>query len=488
MITDLINLPYCFLFIPLIFSGINILQNYKATNTIISISAVSFILMLSFYLIPEILPNTVIQNKIDNNILFLMGEFRIDLSTLLFIILIFFTKLILFMFFDDSMIYTKKLNFFFAIYLINYFAICGILTSNNIFNIYIYTELYSFSLYNLMSDYKQISYTKVAYKYYNYGVLGSIFFMFFIFIVFFTFGSADIDFIMQNLSVVENNYIYNASIFVFLIALSLKFFSFNFYFSGVSKASEIANLLFINILFSDIIIGIYLLYRFIFTLFDVNTIFNIFHMDFLFYFIGSALVIYNAYKVYERKNLLPTIYSFSLIMLGYILILIGLNNQYSFIGIFSFLINHTLIDFLFYIIVALLIYVFKKSDVPVLYSFYNYRYIIYFILLSKLGFPIAFGFNSSWNYILSTIISKNYFLFIPFLVEKVSIILLFNRYYFVFYKEVHDEHIYLSLDNKISMKTNYMLAILIIFLLILFVSFSEGIISNILFDFLSNVR
>ena len=139
MITDLINLPYCFLFIPLIFSGINILQNYKATNTIISISAVSFILMLSFYLIPEILPNTVIQNKIDNNILFLMGEFRIDLSTLLFIILIFFTKLILFMFFDDSMIYTKKLNFFFAIYLINYFAICGILTSNNIFNIYIYT-------------------------------------------------------------------------------------------------------------------------------------------------------------------------------------------------------------------------------------------------------------------------------------------------------------------------------------------------------------
>ena len=240
MITDLINLPYCFLFIPLIFSGINILQNYKATNTIISISAVSFILMLSFYLIPEILPNAVIQNKIDNNILFLMGEFRIDLSTLLFIILIFFTKLILFMFFDDSMIYTKKLNFFFAIYLINYFAICGILTSNNIFNIYIYTELYSFSLYNLMSDYKQISYTKVAYKYYNYGVLGSIFFMFFIFIVFFTFGSADIDFIMQNLSVVENSYIYNASIFVFLIALSLKFFSFNFYFSGVSKASEIA--------------------------------------------------------------------------------------------------------------------------------------------------------------------------------------------------------------------------------------------------------
>lgn len=488
MTTELINLPYCFLFIPLIFSGINILQNYKTTNTIIGIAVVSSILMLSFYLIPEILPNTVIQNKIDNDILFLIGEFRIDLSNLLFIILIFFTKLILFMFFDDNMIYTKKLNFFFAIYLINYFAICGILTSNNIFNIYIYTELYSFSLYNLMSDYKQTNYTKVAYKYYNNGVLGSIFFMFFIFIVFFTFGSADIDYIVQNLSTVGNNYIYNSSIFIFLVALAFKFFSFNFYFSSISKASKIANLLFINILFSDIIIGIYLLYKFIFTLFDVNVIFGIFHVDFLFYLIGSFLIIYNAYKVYDRKNLLPTIYSFSLIMLGYILILIGLNNEYSFVGIFSFLINHILIDFLFYIIVSLLIYVFKKSDVPILYSFYKYRYIIYFILLSKLGFPIAFGFNSAWNYILSTIISKNYFLFIPFLIEKISIILLFNRYYFVFCKENHDEHIYLSLDNQISMKTNYMLAIIIIFLLIVFVSISEGIISNILFNFLSSMR
>ena len=482
----LINLPYCFLFIPLIFSGISILQNYKSTNTIIGIGVVSFILGLGLYLIPEVLPNTVIQNEINDDILFLMGEYRIDLSNLSFIILIFFTKLILFIFFDDTSINTKKLNFFYAIYLINYFAICGILTSNNIFNIYIYTELYSFSLYNLMSDYKDINYTKIAYKYYNGGVMGSIFFMFFIFIVFFTFGSANIDFIKNNLSIVQNNNLYNLSIIIFVVALCFKFFSFNFYFAGISKSSEIANLLFINILFSDIILGIYLLYRFVFSLFDLNVLFNYFYLDIIFYLTGSTLIIYNSYKLFDRKNLLPTTYSFSLITLGYILILFGLNNEYSFVGIFSFLINHTMIDFLFYIIVALLIYVFQKSDIPILYSFYKYRYIIYFIILSKLGFPIAFGFNSSWNFILATVVSKNYLLFIPFLIEKISLIILFNRYYFVFYKENHDEHIYLFLDNKISIKTNYMLAILVIFCLVIFISLFEGIISNILFNFLSN--
>lgn len=485
---NLINLPYCFLFIPLIFSGISILQNYKSTNTIIGISVVSFILGLGLFLVPEVLPNTVIQNEINDNILFLMGEYRIDLSNLSFIILIFFTKLILFMFFDDTIINTKKLNFFYAIYLINYFAICGILTSNNIFNIYIYTELYSFSLYNLMSDYKDSSYTKVAYKYYNSGVIGSIFFMFFTFIVFFIFGSANIDFIKQNLSLVENNNIYNLSIIIFIIGLCFKFFSFNFYFAGVTKASEVANLLFINILFSDIILGIYLMYKFIFSIFNLDILFNQYHFNIILYLIGSILIIYNSYKLFNRKNLLPATYSFSLITLGYILILFGLNNKYSFVGLFSLLINHALVDFLFYIIVALLIYVFKKSDTPILYSFYRYRYVIYIILLSKLGFPIAFGFNSGWSYILSVIISKNYFLFIPFLIEKISVILLFNRYYFVFYKENHDDRTYLFLDNKISIKTNYMLAVLVIFGLIIFISFFEGVISNILFNFISNLR
>ena len=227
---DIINLPYCFLFIPLFFSGLNILQNYKSTNITIGIMVVSFILGLSLFLLPEVLPNYVIKNEIDNNILFLMSEYRLDISNLSFIILIFFTKLILFMFFDDNLINTKKLNFFYAIYLINYFAICGILTSNNIFNIYIYTELYSFSLYNLMSDYKQLNSTKIAYKYYNSGVLGSIFFMFFTFIVFFTFGTPNIDYIANNLDIIRDNYVYNLSLIIFAIVLFFKFFSFNFYF------------------------------------------------------------------------------------------------------------------------------------------------------------------------------------------------------------------------------------------------------------------
>ena len=100
-----------------------------------------------------------------------------------------------------------------------------------------------------------------------------------------------------------------------------------------------------------------------------------------------------------------------------------------------------------------------------------------------MAFPIAFGFNSYWNFVLSVVESKTYYLFVPFIVEKVVMIFLFARYYFVFCKEAKGESSYIELENKISLNTNYMMAIFIMFFLVIVISFLEGIIGDILFDF-----
>ena len=222
-------------------------------------------------------------------------------------------------------------------------------------------------------------------------------------------------------------------------------------------------------------------------MFDINVILNLFHLNYIFYAIGSILIIYNSYIVFKRQNLLPIIYSFSLIGFGYILILFGLNNAYGFVSIISFLINHMLFNFMFYIVVALCINLFEKSDTPLLYAFYKYRFIIYAIVLSKLLFPIAFGFNSYWSFMLSSIENKQYYLFIPIIFEKVMMSFLFVRYYFVFNQDYKkEEHNYLDLINKTKLNNGYIVAILILFISIIGVSFFEGSIFNILLNFSVN--
>ena len=479
MFSSLFNLPFLFLFTPLIFSMLSLLQSYKITNKIIIVLVNSFIIFLSFFFIFELYPQFSLKSDFSFVSELNIFNYKITLINLIFIILVFFVKLVSFIFFDDSMVYGKKFNLFFGIFLINYFSICGILISNNLFNIFLYIEFYSFSLYVLMLDYKNSNYTLFTYDYYTNGVIGSLFFIFFILIVYYFFDSFEIDYIVKNTNLIKNNVIYNSSFFILVFALIFKFFSFNSYFSSILKSNEITNLLSINILFSDILIGFYLFFKFFYLFFDLNIIYNTFYINYVFYLIGSFIIIYNSIRIYIRKNLLPTIYSFSLIILGYILILLGLNNNYSFISIMSFLSNHILIDFLFYLICAVLIYIYKKSDTFVLYSFIDYKYIIYIILLSKLCFPIACGFNGNWYYLLSVINGKQYYLFIPFLIEKLMLITLFIRYYMIFSKELKDKYVYVNIKEKISLNTNYMISIFLIFIIIIFISFFELNIINI---------
>lgn len=480
---NLVNLPYCFLFVPLILSCFSALQNYKITNIFLNILSIFSILFLACYLLPDTLPNNILSNAINHNLLFIGGEYKINSINLIFIILIFLVKLLSFILFDEKIIKTKKLNLFFSIYLINYFAICGILTSNNIFNIYLFMELYSFSLYNIMSDYNVENYNKVAFKYYNNAVLSSIFFMFFVFIVYFTFGTADIDLIKKSLPIISNSYLYNLSVVVFLFSILFKFFSFNFYFTGVLQAKNLSNSIFINVLFGDILLGIYILWKFLFSVFDEYLIFNVFYLKYLFYMIGSYLIIYSSYFVFKRESLMSISYTFCLIMLGYVLILLGLNNNYKDISIILFLINHCLINFLFFAIALFCVSIFKKPSNGFLYVFYKYRFIIYALILSKLLFPISFGFDCYWNFMLSIVQNKEYYLFIPLIFEKIIMVFLFTKYCFIFAREHKEEYMYINLEKKISIKNNNIILICILLSIIVLATIFQNSIINVLSDF-----
>jgi multicomponent Na+:H+ antiporter subunit D len=483
---NLFNLPYLFLLVPLIFSAFSILQNYEVTDIIFAISVITFIILLSFFLIPSTLNHGILQSRLNRDISFIMGEYKIDFIKLIFLICIFFTKLISFMFFDKSDFNTEKNKFSFSSYLINYFAICGIFISNNIFNIFIYLNIYSFTLYNIISDYKNKEYKKIAYKYYINGSFGLMLFLFFIFIVFLKFGSPDIDFIKNNIGIIRNDYVYNSLIILLLFIICLRFFSFNSYLPTALKMTETSNTLFINIFFSDVIIGIYILWTFLHSLFDFHIIFYVFYLKYFFYILGSVIIIYNSYQIYVRKNLFANLYNFLLISLGYISILISLNNNYGFVSMILFIINYTLINFLLYVICALFFYLYRKTDLAILKTFCNYDIIIYSIFFSKLCFPIAFGFSANWTFLLSVIEKESYFLLIPFIIEKSAIIVLLARCYLIFCeKKESKEYIYFDIANGITLKTNFIIMIIIIFILIVGISFFEFDITNALLKYIN---
>jgi formate hydrogenlyase subunit 3/multisubunit Na+/H+ antiporter MnhD subunit len=198
---------------------------------------------------------------------------------------------------------------------------------------------------------------------------------------------------------------------------------------------------------------------------------NKFYLKYLFYFIGSFIVIFNSIKLYIRKSLLANIYSFSLIVLGYLMILLGINNRYGIIATASFIFNHVVTNFLFYMIASLFIHFYRRSEVFMLNFFAKYRYIVYCLILSKIGLPIAFGFSSNWNYLQAITIEGLYFLYLPFIVEKFFMIIFLFRVNCIFTQSKKENLEFISADPTLYEGSDYMFTILILFVVLLMTSF-----------------
>jgi formate hydrogenlyase subunit 3/multisubunit Na+/H+ antiporter MnhD subunit len=468
MFNNVINLPFLFLFLPLIFSGINATQNFEFTNTIINIFVLMFLIGLSFFLIPQVIQNGFIKYESVNSV-FMFSSYYITLTSLIFIILVFFLKIITFLVYHDKDTKMEKKNIFYSLYLINYYNVSTIFIEDNIINIYLAMELYTITISNIIDNYVKKDIIDIGYNYFIENTIGSILLLFFTFIVYFTFGTSKLSFIVENLSTTNNSIFFYSSIILLIFGIYFKFFSFNFYFSKIIKSKNIDNTFFIHALFINPVIGFCILKKLI-SVYDIALLNTFFHFRTICFIIGSFIVIYNSYKLYARKNLLWEIYNSCIILTGYLIILIALNNQYSIISSVSFIINHIFVDFLFYIIVSLIAFYYKKTDTIFLYFFKKYRYIVYMLLLIKIGFPVGFGFSANWNLLLSIIDEKEYYLFIPFLIEKISLINFLYKTNYSFTQEKKGELKYIIDNTNIYKNNNYMLIIIILVIVLLMMS------------------
>jgi multicomponent Na+:H+ antiporter subunit D len=479
------NFPYLLFFIPLISSFINQLPSPKKLHSAITIFTLISIILVSLLIMPTIPTGDDLIFKINDKALFLLGEYKIGYANIFFIIIIFATKLMELFRYDKQLLGLEKLKnkrFFYSIYLINCFAIIGILLSNNIFNLFIYLEIYSFTLYAIISNYKNKKLSIVAFKYFLCGVFGSLLIFLAVFGLFIIFRTADISQILS----LMNNIPVKQSILLFILFIMFtagiitKFFSFWIYFSKIKKANTTSNFLYISLVFTNIFLGTYLFLKVIHNLFS-NEIYTNFYFTYFFILLGAGLVSCYSYYLIKRNNLFYIALKLSLIDLGYILINLGINNTRALNSTFLLLINHFLINLFLFLIASFLIYNYRNSDISLLKVFHKYRYVILGILGMKLIFPFTVNFASDWNFSLAIFESRQYYLIFPFILNKIAIINLIGKAHSSFAIGILREK--LSYNEKNTANKNYKFAFICLSCLIVLSIFYSPFIQ----DFINNL-
>lgn len=459
------NLPYLLFFIPLILAILNnFFYNNRGSHYLL-VGGIASMLLLSLSFIPSVAQNDYIASNIGVKGASIITEYKVDLLSIIFIILTLFVNLNKSLFYRRSYIGIASRGvgrFSYVTHFLHLFGIMGVLMTNNIINLLIFMEIYSFTFYALISDSKNYTTSVLSFKYFKNGAIGSIFSLLSCLMLYLIFGTGDIDTISQNMYfVTEQNKLVTSVLFLaFLFGIFFKHFTIWLYITKVRRNSKTSNLSVISAIFTKITLGIYLLLKAFYVIFERELTFDIVNIDILLKLFGTILVVYSFTKAFKRKNLRLTSLFFAVMSIGMMLIGLSLGNYAGIKSVLVYIINYNTAILGFFLITSLFLYSTGHVDYRLIDKLEKNNLLVFLpftvIIASVLCLPLTMGFFADWYLFLGIIQNTSLIdltMIIPLTMKWVLCVSFAIKYGGqLFSSKVNEEENYDNLSNK---PTNY---------------------------------
>jgi len=442
------KLPYLMILLPLILSVVPNIIQFKKCGQILYLSTISIILICCVIIMKPVISNSFISDSVIMSVISIGMEYKIDMMSLLFLFLIFFANFVIFTYsLGGDYQKHKKSNLFYSIYLLNAFAIVGILTTNYLFNLYLFIEIYSFTFYALISSSKTYRFAFLSFKDFINSAIGSIIILLGIVFLYTITGSSNISDVANKITFIgSENLLLTKLIFILLVfGIALKFFGLWIYISKCRTNIYKDYLSLFSLFFVKVMIGVFVLTKIIFILFDALPINQIFHFDKLLFVLANVIILRGLYvSYYKAKNLTSLAFYNLYMIIGFILMSISLNNIYGLEALFIFVIEYVLVGLLLLIFSSHLYKVLSTTEITNLWflrTLKKDKYVpLEFSLFLKVNIPLSLGF---WGFLflirssvqdgffkyISTIIIIFYFLFNSLIFIKSIKVIFLGKYW-----------------------------------------------------------
>ncbi len=368
----------------------------------------------------------------------LSTEFKINAKNLFFFISILLCNFIGFMNYINTILLNKNLNhnsikYFFSIYLIHLFSIVGIIFTYNIFNLFIFLEIYSLSIYVTISIYNKNNLNIISYKFFTDNIFGSILSALTIFYITIYFGTSNIlDIKQQMVSLnLQEHYEVLLMFLLFLFSIVIKFFLTNT--SKYHNTDKVGiNFLSISNIFVNVAIGLYLIYEFIFFILGNKTLFNLDFIKYIILMISTLIIVYNSVNFLIKKDnsLFNIFIRFNLINFGYILFFLLFyekNNQLCINLLMLYLFEFVTINFVLYLMTDIMNIIYKNNSISYVNNSKLLKYIFLFLILYKIFLPFGTSLYTNLNLVSVIIKNKTFIYLLPYMVNKGCFIAFFTK-------------------------------------------------------------
>ncbi len=425
-----ISNSYLLIFLPLIASVACQLFSDRFIPFIITVATCLATFLFSLKLFFIVLEQGKIANDFYLAPLSLALEFKIDILGITFITLLLLVKLIVLFYYNvdiNQILQLKKRKIFYSVYLLHLFAIIGIITTNNLLNLFLFIEIYSFSFFATLSISKDFDLLKLAFRYFCLNALSSLVILFCFFTIYMIFGETNIDTISSHFILIQERYNWLLSMLIifFAFAFLTKFFPFWLYFEKIKNSNIIANFLTVDALFIKTVIGIFLIIKFSYLFFGNDALFSDELLNKIFLAFAVTLVFYSAYKLYFQKHLKLIAAYLCLNNIGFILICIVLQSVETTLAAFFYLLNFCLVNLTIFIFATFLQRKFSTSSIDKIWLVRKSSFALVFpikiLVFFVAAFPFTILFYANWYFILEILKQPSHvFLFLSLIISIFS--------------------------------------------------------------------
>lgn len=396
---------YLIIFMPLISSLLCQIIHFKNSSFLIYIVTIFLLFFLILKIFPDILIYEIIQNDYQLAISSLALEFSLDLVGIIFLSMIIFLLAIIMLFYHHDVKNTlslKNQSHFYSVQLLNLFSIIGLICSNNIFNIFFFIEIYSFTFFAITTISYNLRLLQLSFKIFCFSAVSSILILICFYAIYLTFGAVNLNKIVENLFLMPIDKMWFIMLIFIILSLAFifKFFPIWQYFKKITNKSVIANFIMIDAFFIKVLIGIFISLKFIYFFFGSKFIFSYFNLAKIFIFSAFTLIIYSSIKLNKTKNLKLICIFLTLNNLGFIILTSAMQSVESLQALFFFLLNFTTVNLGFFLLASYLknnlnilslnqLYKIKNFDIKILIPL---KLIIAFVI----ALPFTFLFFGYW--------------------------------------------------------------------------------------------
>ncbi|MBL1141045.1 MAG: monovalent cation/H+ antiporter subunit D family protein [Proteobacteria bacterium] len=362
---------------------------------------------------------------------------------------------------------SDRLYLFYTAFLLNLTGLLGVIVTGDAFNLFVFIEIASLSSYAMISIGRDRRCLYAAFKYLIFGTIGASFILISVGLLYAVTGTLNMNDIFQRLPDVENTRTLTTALVFFVVGVGIKAAIFPLHLWLPDAYSYSPSIVSTFLAGTTTKVFIYVLIRFIFSIFGYDTAINGGTFNNLLMMFACAGILYGSYLAIKQDSLKRLLAYSSIAQLGYMLLGISLATEAGLAAGLIHVFNHAIIKVALFLSVVTIIFYCKTDSIIQLAGLAKKLPLLTsaFLVsgLSLIGVPMTAGFISKWYLIKASLQSGYWGLVVVIVFSSVlAIIYIWKFIEASYFKSSEKELVALNEDQKTPCLLLFSLALFVI--------------------------